>query len=190
MALYYLVWMTFGFLSFRPGGFPVARDRVAPPGGAFPILLFAAFLLLSLRMNRNVADFALATLPGVAATFAGAFGRLVPRQGPGVRPRRPAPGPRRRFASSPPPWPRSLSGSRSRVIVHPVPAAFARARARTEIPVAAAGYLSGIGMRGNVFNSYASGAYLIDRLYPAVRVAMDSRNDVYGKSCTGCTPGR
>src|SRR5262249_7558871 len=49
------------------------------------------------------------------------------------------------------------------------------------IPVGAADYLEEAGVRGAVFNTYASGAYLVYRLYPKVRVAMDSRNDVYGE---------
>src|SRR5262249_37298641 len=34
----------------------------------------------------------------------------------------------------------------------------------------------------NAFNTYGAGAYLTYRFYPAVRVAMDSRNDVYGEA--------
>jgi tetratricopeptide (TPR) repeat protein len=52
-------------------------------------------------------------------------------------------------------------------------------------PVAAADYLEANGVRGNVFNSYETGPYLIYRLYPAIRVAMDSRNDVYGENLYG-----
>jgi tetratricopeptide (TPR) repeat protein len=36
-----------------------------------------------------------------------------------------------------------------------------------------------------VFNKYAYGAYLIHELYPATRVFMDSRNDVYGEKLYG-----
>ncbi|MGH9798722.1 MAG: hypothetical protein ACRD5D_11250, partial [Candidatus Polarisedimenticolia bacterium] len=49
------------------------------------------------------------------------------------------------------------------------------------IPVGAADYLEANGVRGAVFNSYGAGPYLIWRLYPEVRVVMDSRNDVYGE---------
>ena len=37
------------------------------------------------------------------------------------------------------------------------------------------------GIRGSSFNTYGAGAYLVFRLYPQVRVGMDSRNDVYGE---------
>jgi hypothetical protein len=182
MALYYLVWMTFGLLSFGLAVFLWRRDRVAPPGGAFPILLFAAFLLLSLRMNRNVADFALATLPGVAATFAGAAGRLFPGRGPGRPAAPPGVGPEAALR-----WVAAAVAALAvwfAVEGYPYTPSLRRLPGLglgRNIPIAAADYLSGIGMRGNMFNSYASGAYLIDRLYPAVRVAMDSRNDVYGE---------
>jgi tetratricopeptide (TPR) repeat protein len=51
-----------------------------------------------------------------------------------------------------------------------------------KVPVGAADYLERNALRGNVFNTYAAGAYLVYRLHPAVRVGMDSRNDVYGEA--------
>jgi tetratricopeptide (TPR) repeat protein len=45
--------------------------------------------------------------------------------------------------------------------------------------VAAADYVERSGIRGNAFNTYSAGAYLVYRFHPAVRVGMDSRNDVY-----------
>src|SRR6185436_9410299 len=50
------------------------------------------------------------------------------------------------------------------------------------IPVAAADYVEAQHLRGAVFNTYAAGAYLVYRFHPEVRVAMDSRNDVYGET--------
>jgi tetratricopeptide (TPR) repeat protein len=167
MALYYVAWIGIGLLSF---GFVAARWRRGhplPQGGLFAVLLFALFLVLSLRMNRNVADFALATFPGVTTAFTAALG-----------------GDRRRPLL---PWIAAailLVATFFAVGGYPYSPALRRRPGfgiGRNIPVAAADYLAGIRMRGNVFNTYASGGYLIYRLYPEVRVAMDSRNDVYGE---------
>jgi len=181
MALYYLAWIGFGLLSF---GLVVARWRRGhplPQGGTFAVLLFASFLVLSLRMNRNVADFALATFPGVTTAFAAA----APYPG-GPWPAGPAAhGSERRLSLLP--WIAAalvLVASWFAIGGYPYSPALRRRIGfgiGRNIPVAAADYLAEIGMRGSVFNTYASGGYLIYRLYPAVRVAMDSRNDVYGE---------
>ncbi|OLD66436.1 MAG: hypothetical protein AUI52_04120 [Acidobacteria bacterium 13_1_40CM_2_68_10] len=182
MALYYLAWMAFGLLSFSLAVFLWRRDRLTPPGGAFPILLFAVFLLLSLRMNRNVTDFALATLPGVTATFASAATRLF-RWGRSAGPAAP-PGGRAETALRGIAAAIALLAAWFAVEGYPYSPSQRRLPGfglGRNIPVAATDYLASIRMSGNVFNTYASGAYLIDRLYPGVRVAMDSRNDVYGE---------
>jgi hypothetical protein len=44
----------------------------------------------------------------------------------------------------------------------------------------AAGFIAAQGLRGNVFNEYGDGGYLIYRLAPHARVAVDGRADVYG----------
>jgi hypothetical protein len=44
----------------------------------------------------------------------------------------------------------------------------------------AAGYIAAQGLRGNVFNEYSDGGYLIYRLAPRARVAVDGRADIYG----------
>jgi hypothetical protein len=44
----------------------------------------------------------------------------------------------------------------------------------------AAGFIAAQGLRGNVFNEYADGGYLIYRLFPHARVAVDGRADLYG----------
>jgi hypothetical protein len=44
----------------------------------------------------------------------------------------------------------------------------------------AAGFIAAKGLRGNVFNEYADGGYLIYRLSPHAKVAVDGRADLYG----------
>ncbi|HYV84426.1 MAG TPA: hypothetical protein VFB49_00795 [Patescibacteria group bacterium] len=178
MALYYVVWAILGAAVLLTAG-RRSRRGMAPPDLAFQGLLFVAFLALSLRMNRNVTDFALATVPGVSATLgwlvAARSGTLSPPDAAG-RDRRVLRwvtgvliGLAVWFALAG--YPYSPSGRRE----------FGLGVGRT-IPVAAADYLERTGVRGNGFNTYGSGAYLIYRFHPAVRVAMDSRNDVYGEA--------
>ena len=50
------------------------------------------------------------------------------------------------------------------------------------IPLAAVDFLARNGIAGNAFASYSHAALLIHRLGPAVKVGMDSRNDVYGEA--------
>lgn len=49
-------------------------------------------------------------------------------------------------------------------------------------PRGAVDYLVAHDLRGNLFNVYGWGGYLIDRLYPERRVFIDGRIDVYGNS--------
>jgi tetratricopeptide (TPR) repeat protein len=188
MAFYYVVWtllgawvLGFAFRRARRGTASTiaVTPHAAPPDLAFHVLLFAAFLALSLRMNRNVTDFALATFPGVSATLTWVLD--APSRARGS----------------------SRDGARERRILRWVTGLLAALAAwfalagypyspsgrravglgvGGSIPVAAADYLERTGVRGNGFNSYGSGAYLIYRFHPAVRVAMDSRNDVYGEA--------
>ncbi len=182
MALYYVVWIGFGLLSFGLVAARWRRGHPLPQGGIFAVLLFALFLILSLRMNRNVADFALATFPGVTTAFAAAAGPFPGRRGTAGPA---AHGDERRLSLLP-----FIAAALLLIAAwfavggYPYSPALRRRPGfgiGRNIPVAAANYLAGIRMRGNVFNTYASGGYLIYRLYPAVRVAMDSRNDVYGE---------
>lgn len=181
MARYYVAWIAFGGASLLLPFFLRRRGRPAPPGGSFPCILFILFLALSLRMNRNVADFALATMPGVAASAGAMRAWLAGRSGAAPRPVAP-----RRAA--PLAWIAAiLAGLAVWFAVHGY--AYSPSNRRRpglglgrNIPVGAADYLESIGMRGAVFNTYAAGAYLVYRLYPAVRVGMDSRNDVYGEN--------
>ncbi len=175
MMRYYVGWIAFGgavlVLSFifRRG------RRLAPSGGSFPGILFILFLVLSLRMNRNVTDFALATMPGVAAAFGAVEARLARR-------REAAPG-----RAAPLVWIAAILAGLAVWFAVNGYAYSPSSRRRMglglgrNIPVGAADYLESIGMRGGVFNTYAAGAYLVYRLYPSVRVGMDSRNDVYGE---------
>jgi tetratricopeptide (TPR) repeat protein len=53
-------------------------------------------------------------------------------------------------------------------------------RIASNMPVCAVDYVERSGLRGNAFTSYTTAALLIHRLYPQVKVNMDSRNEVYG----------
>jgi hypothetical protein len=47
------------------------------------------------------------------------------------------------------------------------------------LPVHAADFLAENGAQGNAFNAYAQGGYLLWRLWPRVKIAMDGRSEVY-----------
>jgi hypothetical protein len=51
----------------------------------------------------------------------------------------------------------------------------------SNLPVGAVDYLARNHVQGRALNSYDAGALMIHELWPAVRVSMDSRNDVYGE---------
>jgi tetratricopeptide (TPR) repeat protein len=167
----YLLWAAAGIAALTATAVLWRRRRTSPPFGAFPILLFLALFVLSLRMNRNVTDFALATFPGVAAAATWALRRDRPKAGPAAL----------RVITA------LLLLACGWFAVQGY--AFGEANRRQvglglgwKVPVGAADYLERNDLRGNVFNTYAAGAYLVYRLYPAVRVGMDSRNDVYGEA--------
>lgn len=172
MMRYYVLWIAFGVLALAAAVVRACR-RGAPWPESFPYLLFAGFLALSLRMNRNVTDFALATMPGVSAAAAGLFRSGDGRTDPPRRAALPAIaavllGLALWFAAAG--YPYSPSTRR----------AFGFGLGR-KVPVTAADYIERNGIRGTSFNTYGAGAYLIYRFYPEVRVGMDSRNDVYGE---------
>ena len=48
------------------------------------------------------------------------------------------------------------------------------------MPYEATRFISDQGLKGNIFNDYGDGAFLIYHLYPDIRPVMDSRIDVYG----------
>jgi hypothetical protein len=173
MMRYYVLWTALGALAL---GAALARARRGARSWpeSFPYLLFAGFLALSLRMNRNVTDFALATLPGVSAALTAA---LEPGEGRA--------GGRRRAA-----LPIVAAGILGLALYFAVAGyPFSPSSRRfpgfglgRKVPVAAADYLEVNGIRGACFNTYAAGAYLVYRFYPEVRVGMDSRNDVHGEA--------
>src|SRR5262249_10557771 len=154
MARYYVVWLLFGLLSYGLAVAQWRRRRLPLPGGTFPILLFLMFLVLSLRMNRNVTDFALVTLPGVAATFAAVRQRLA---GSGRMA-----SPSREAAAGRPAALYLVAAGLAGIAVwfaafgYPFSPSMRR---RTglglgpNIPVAATDYLQGIGMHGSVFKT-------------------------------------
>ncbi len=170
MVLEYVLLAAIGIGVLVGAAVRAARGSDPSPEGAFTLLLFGVLGALSLRMQRNVTDFALGTYPGIAATASwlrvGARGRS-----------------------------RSVAGAAALALAflslaawfvvngYPFrpgsrrPFGFGIGR---NIPVAAADYVQAQGLDGNAFNSYAAGAYLVYRFHPRVRVAMDSRNDVYG----------
>ena len=54
------------------------------------------------------------------------------------------------------------------------------ARGGQALPKGAADYVEAQGMAGKLFNDYTDGGYLIYRLAPRIRVAVDGRADLYG----------
>ena len=53
-------------------------------------------------------------------------------------------------------------------------------KANASLPVKAAEFVANAGITGHMFNTYHFGGYLIYRLYPAQRVFIDGRADMYG----------
>jgi tetratricopeptide (TPR) repeat protein len=181
MARYYVLWALVGAFACVAGLRLWWRRRLA--AGLFPIFVYAVFLVLSLRMNRAVTDFALATLPGVAALLTAAFTRSGPPAAP--------PGGRGARA-----FPEVQRFAATGLLLMALAATFALGGywyapgsgrrvgwgLGAGIPVRAAEFVADEGLSGNCFNDYASGAWLVYRFHPRVRVAMDSRNDVYGEA--------
>ena len=175
LARYYVVWIVLGAASTLGVLLFARRRRKAPPGWAFGILLFVILLALSLRMNRAVTDFGLATYPFVASGLTWLAGHrlrgLDRRVSRGV------------FAT----LNVGLVGLAAWFMHHGYPYRPGDVRpfgfgVIANTPVLAADYLEANDVRSNVFNTYGTGPYLIYRLYPRIRVAMDSRNDVYGEA--------
>jgi hypothetical protein len=187
MARYYLLWAFVGAIACALGLRLWWRRRLA--AGLFPVFVYAVFLVLSLRMNRAVTDFALATLPGVAALLTAA---LLTSEAP-VASEAPAGAARRGDAKR---LPEASRFAFLGVVFMALAATFAIIGYRYApgsgrrigwglgpgIPVRAADFVRSEGLEGNCFNDYASGAWLVYRFHPRVRVAMDSRNDVYGEA--------
>ncbi|HZM70593.1 MAG TPA: hypothetical protein VFB95_09520 [Candidatus Cryosericum sp.] len=170
MMRYYVVWAAFGALILGVT-LERARRRGTDWPASFPFLVFVAYLALSLRMNRNVTDFALATCPGLSA----AATRLLASHGV-LKSRR----------AALPAITLGLLALAAWFAVAGYPFSPSTRRAfglglGPKVPVGAADYMARSGIRGASFNTYGAGAYLVYRFYPDVRVGMDSRNDVYGE---------
>ncbi|HYV18511.1 MAG TPA: hypothetical protein VFC25_05735 [Verrucomicrobiae bacterium] len=185
MARYYLVWglvsLTAWILTLRP-------PRRWPRGAGFHLLVFGAFLALSLRMNRSVTDFALATLPGTSLLLT----TLVAGRRPTHQEKSSTPA--RRGA---PEWNAPAGVAVGLTVLFVAAAAwfffagyaYSPSTVRktggglgSGVPVAAADYVARRHLEGACFNTYSAGAYLAWRFYPGLRVGMDSRNDVYGEA--------
>jgi hypothetical protein len=186
MMRYYLVWAAVGVGVLSISIRRAVRGAGAPPGGAFTFFVFGTLLTLSLRMQRNVTDFALGTLPGVAAAATWMVSRRNAADGGGAE------GPREDGDAGPRPAHLAVIAAGLLLL-----ACWFAARGYpyrpgnrrlfgfgvgANIPVAAADYLQANGIAGNAFNTYSAGSYLVYRFYPRVRVGMDSRNDVYGEA--------
>jgi hypothetical protein len=177
MARFYVVWalgsLTAWVLALR-------RPRRLPPGAGFHLLVFVVFLALSLRMNRSVTDFALVTLPGTSLLFTALLARRpAAARGTAASPRLP---------SAAVPCGLAIVFVAAATWFFFAGYAYNSATVRRtgsglgpDIPVAAADYVARRHLAGACFNTYSAGAYLAWRFYPALRVGMDSRNDVYGE---------
>lgn len=66
------------------------------------------------------------------------------------------------------------------VLLYPLLERKAEARLAREMPVAAADFIQRHDLRGRLFNEFVDGGYLIQRLYPQMKVYVDGRADVYG----------
>lgn len=66
------------------------------------------------------------------------------------------------------------------VLLYPLSERRAEARLARDMPVAAADFIQRHDLRGRLFNEFADGGYLIQRLHPRMKVFVDGRADVYG----------
>lgn len=141
-------------------------------------LLFSAFSGLALLAGRNIAVFAVVAAPILMQHGASAVAELQERW------------PRLRLGPSsgaPSPAARTLNWILASLVAAAVllKAALPLAPAATEqaiaqyAPVGAAGYFQTTGVPGRMFNSYNFGGYLAWRLYPAQRIYVDGRTDLY-----------
>jgi tetratricopeptide (TPR) repeat protein len=145
----------------------VRRPRAIDPCDAAILL---GLLVLAAQMNRNVPFFALVAAPVAAALLSApdggggqsGAGRVVP------------------LAVA------VLVAAAAGIAAVGYPYAPGQYRPRgvglgPSVPVAACDYLESRGLRGNAFTTYGEGAFVVWRLWPEVRVSMDSRNSVYGE---------
>lgn len=66
------------------------------------------------------------------------------------------------------------------VLAYPLLVRKSEARLAENMPVAAIDFIQRYELRGRLFNEYGSGGYLIQRLFPQMKVYIDGRADVYG----------
>ena len=138
------------------------------------LLAGGVFLVLAVRQNRNIVNFALVTLPILAPALS-RLREALPATAAGRRGR------------SLLAWP-ALAATLLLALTLTAGWPYTPRVSKkiglgvgARIPTAAVDYIRASGLRGQVFNKYAYGAYLIHELYPETRVFMDSRNGVYGE---------
>ncbi len=170
----------------------VAARRRPHPADALLIVLFA---YLGLSSVRNINLFSIVVAPLIAVYLSSAWQRVMDmrRRVPtlatlAAMPATPAT--RRRAASNVPPGRALLNALLVAVIAVTVLVVSAPGIGQAHnlkvqagrFPVGAVAYMQAHHPAGRLFNSYDWGGYLIWRLYPAVRVYVDGRPDMYGDS--------
>jgi len=160
--------------------------------------LFALFFLLSLQHNRAVTDAAMATLPLLVAAGSGLLDRRDAERAAAART-----GPRRAGGRAAEEAPAVLADRSSPAMVILGSTLLLAVSAHATIftyyfdfrgsgrekgfaiadnmPTCAVDFIARNHITGHAFVSYAYAAMLIHRMYPEVKVNMDSRNDVYGE---------
>lgn len=142
--------------------------------------IVALFFAISLRHNRGVTDAAVATLPSLSNNLNQVLGRFP------------------QWKRAGPPWLRPVALAMMGAVMlwlgyftftHSYYFGFRPPSKRDmglgiaeNMPVGAVDYIARNEITGNGFPSYNAGALLLNRMWPRVKVAMDSRNDVYGET--------
>lgn len=134
----------------------------------FEIGSFVGSVALALWTQKNMATFGLFAAPTVAL----ALGSLWP---PG--PSRPAPPPAALVVLH---WVAAVAVVAALVVAAPRERGWRQAIDPGEFPVAAADFLAERYSGRRLFNDFDWGGFLIFRLYPATRVSIDGRTQVYG----------
>jgi len=163
-------------------------------------LLIVLFAYLGLSSVRNINLFSIVVAPFIAVFLSSAWRRVTDlRRRVPTPTTAPAPPPparpalattRRRAASSVPPVKAMLNALLVAVIAATVLVVSAPGIGQAHnlkvqagrFPAGAVAYMQAHHPAGRLFNSYDWGGYLIWRLYPAVRVYVDGRPDMYGDS--------
>ncbi|MBI3448293.1 MAG: tetratricopeptide repeat protein [Acidobacteria bacterium] len=166
--------------------------------------LFALFYYLSLQHNRAVTDSAMATFPILVAAASGFLDRRAAERGAAAArtgPKRGSARPSDEMAAAPAAlsfvdrsapaavWAGSILmlGVSAHAAIFTYYFDFKGAGREKgfaiadNMPTCAVDFVEKHHITGNAFVSYAYAAMLIHRMHPAVKVNMDSRNDVYGE---------